>query len=178
MPIKSSPLYSKRCIFRRMGPEDYDLMRTLETDPDVVLFTSLRNPQSEDETRARLKRTLELPEKHEPLGIWVVLSIEDNSLVGWAMLLRRDRELPELGYMLASNKWRQGYGTEIAGRIVEYGFNELKVPGIVALTDLDNFGSIRVLEKLNFKLTEVITQFDKVWGKDIELNVFERIKPT
>ena len=52
-------------------------------------------------------------------------------------------------------KWRQadlnvlaGYATEISRAVVDYAFNEIELPRLVAIVDAPNLASIRVMEKL------------------------------
>ena len=55
--------------------------------------------------------------------------------------------------MLREEDWGKGFATEIARRLIEYGFGELNLPEIFATVDDENLASHRVLEKagMNFK---------------------------
>ena len=53
----------------------------------------------------------------------------------------------ELGYVLARDQWGHGYATEVARRLIVFGFNELGLRRITATCHPDNFASARVLEK-------------------------------
>lgn len=48
-------------------------------------------------------------------------------------------------------EWGEGYATESAKAVLEYGFNTLDIEEIIGRAAADNFASIRVLEKLNMK---------------------------
>lgn len=56
----------------------------------------------------------------------------------------------ELGFLLAQKYWGKGLATEIAEAAMLYGFNKLGFREIIALTDLENIASQRVLEKIGF----------------------------
>ena len=58
----------------------------------------------------------------------------------------------DIGYELDPNFWRQGYATEGARAMVQYGFAQLRVHRIWASCIADNLGSARVLEKLGMRL--------------------------
>ena len=54
----------------------------------------------------------------------------------------------DIGYELDPNYWGQGYATEAARAVVEYGFSQLRVHRVWASCVADNLGSAHVLEKL------------------------------
>ncbi|MFC4026815.1 GNAT family N-acetyltransferase [Zunongwangia endophytica] len=54
----------------------------------------------------------------------------------------------EVWYKLDSEFWNNGYATEALKRVLDFGFNELKLHRIEAGCAVENIGSIRVLEKV------------------------------
>ena len=50
--------------------------------------------------------------------------------------------------------WGKGFGFEAAKVVLNYGFSELGLEKVVGLTAEQNYGSIRILEKLGFKFQE------------------------
>jgi RimJ/RimL family protein N-acetyltransferase len=54
----------------------------------------------------------------------------------------------EIGWRLSAECWGQGLATEGAQAVLQFGFDELKLPEIVALTVPANRRSRRVMEKL------------------------------
>lgn len=56
----------------------------------------------------------------------------------------------EVGYGIARATWGQGIGSEAVRAVVHYGFEHLNLNRIYAGTIADNFGSVRLLEKLGF----------------------------
>jgi RimJ/RimL family protein N-acetyltransferase len=57
-----------------------------------------------------------------------------------------------IGYELSPAHWGQGYATEAARAMVNFGFTELHVHRIEAWSIADNVGSAHVLEKLGMRL--------------------------
>jgi [ribosomal protein S5]-alanine N-acetyltransferase len=53
----------------------------------------------------------------------------------------------QVGYLLFPEYWGRGYATEMATAVVRYGYGELALPQIVAITNLANVVSQRVLQK-------------------------------
>jgi RimJ/RimL family protein N-acetyltransferase len=85
--------------------------------------------------------------------IWAVFAREDSRYVGHTGIYPRPtrKEDWEFVYFLNRNSWGKGYATEIARRIIKYGFEELKLPEVFATVDDDHLASIRVLEKSGMK---------------------------
>jgi RimJ/RimL family protein N-acetyltransferase len=54
----------------------------------------------------------------------------------------------EIGWRVAFEHWGQGYATEAAAGVLDYGFRTLKLPEIVAFAVVGNTKSRRVMEKL------------------------------
>jgi RimJ/RimL family protein N-acetyltransferase len=54
----------------------------------------------------------------------------------------------EIGWLLGQQYWGNGYAVEAARAWIEYGFNELDLPEIVAWTTVSNLPSQRVMQKL------------------------------
>lgn len=95
---------------------------------------------------------VKLIENSYPQGIrtiWAVFAREDSRYIGHAAIRPRPtkKEDWEISYMLKTEEWGKGFATEIARRLIEYGFEELNLTGVVATIDDDNFGSIKVVEK-------------------------------
>jgi len=93
--------------------------------------------------------------------IWAVLGKEDRRFIGYAAIRPRPeiRSDIEISYMLRENEWGKGYATEIAARLIEFGFDELKLDAVYATVDTDNKPSIHVLEKCGMSV--VRTEYDE-----------------
>ncbi len=57
----------------------------------------------------------------------------------------------EVGYRLHVSQWGKGYATEIARELVRFGFEDLGLSRIVAITHPENVRSQRVIAKLGFR---------------------------
>ena len=56
----------------------------------------------------------------------------------------------ELGYLFAREKWGKGFATEAASACLKYGFENIGLTKIIALTDVNHLKSQKVLEKIGF----------------------------
>ena len=62
----------------------------------------------------------------------------------------------DFGYRYSKDSWGKGLGFEAGKEVLEYGFSELKLEKVVGLTAEQNFGYIRILEKLGFKFEQTL----------------------
>ena len=99
------------------------------------------------------------PQKY---NIWAISKSKDSHYVGHAGIYPRPtrKEDWEFVYFLRRDAWGKGYATEIARRIIQYGFEDLRLPEVFATVDDDHFASIRVLEKSGMKFERFETDDD------------------
>ena len=86
-------------------------------------------------------------------GISVVYAvIHNHALIGCVSLaVTPSHRRAELGYWLGVEFWNQGYATEAATALIDYGFGPMELNGVVAEHLRRNPGSGRVMEKLGMK---------------------------
>jgi ribosomal-protein-alanine N-acetyltransferase len=115
-----------------------------------------------------------------------------RNLLDWAIEHRQDRKMigrmglhayhaldqrAELGYAFNRNYWGQGYATEAAKCLLEYGFNTLKLHRISATVLPDNVASMRVLEKLGMIREGVKRDGIAIRGKHEDLLCYSILRP-
>ncbi|PGK42528.1 GNAT family N-acetyltransferase [Bacillus thuringiensis] len=88
-----------------------------------------------------------------PWGVWYVLRKEDDSVLGDIGFKGKpnEKQTVEIGYGFIEKYWNQGYATEAVRELIDWAFKTGEVETIIAETLLDNYSSIRVLEKLHMK---------------------------
>jgi [ribosomal protein S5]-alanine N-acetyltransferase len=84
-------------------------------------------------------------------GIWLVYLRGNDQLIGFAGFLGSDEAEPSLIYGIHPDHVGNGYATEAAGKVLNYGLKELRLPIVRADVDEPNGVSVRVLEKLGMK---------------------------
>lgn len=162
-----------RTTLRRLKESDFANMRALESNPLIMKFTPSKIPQTEAQTRARLEGQIAKQPGFEPLGIWVSELKEDQSFVGWFMIIPTDRSPLELGFMIVQEQWNKGLATEVCQVLIELAFTATKAKKISAHTSLDNSASMKTLTKLGFQKNGTIWAPDNVLGGQVELQSFE-----
>ncbi|WP_242212927.1 GNAT family N-acetyltransferase [Bacillus cereus group sp. BfR-BA-01383] len=91
-----------------------------------------------------------------PWGAWYVIRKEDDIVLGDIGFKGKPSEnsTVEVGYGFIEKYWNKGYATESVAELIKWAFQTGKVETVIAETLLDNYGSIRVLEKLHMKRVE------------------------
>ena len=138
---------TERLILKPYIKKDKTNLINLFTDAEVMKYVG-DGVLNEEQAEIWWQK---LFEKFYPTGfnIWAVFAKEDLRYVGHAGIYPRPtkKEDWEFVYFLRRDSWGKGYATEIARRVIEFGFEELKLPEVFASVDDDHSASIRVLEK-------------------------------
>jgi RimJ/RimL family protein N-acetyltransferase len=94
-------------------------------------------------------------------GYWVMELKEEARMVGYCGLRRLPKtEEVELLYGVEKEQWGKGLTTEAARASLRFGFEEMKFPRIMAVTDRENLGSRRVMEKCGLKYERDAVYFE------------------
>ena len=83
-------------------------------------------------------------------GRYAVRFKENRNLIGMCGFLNESYGI-DFGYRYSKDSWGKGLGFEAAKEVLNYGFFELGLEKILGLTAEQNYGSVRILEKLGFK---------------------------
>ncbi len=174
-------LTTDRLILREFTREDFDSVQIYAGDPEVVKYMPW-GPNTGAETRRFLEKTIQA-QIVKPRTSYEFAIILDEELIGGCGLTIHslsDRH-SEIGYCIRRDDWGKGVGTEVAARLIEFGFRELGMHRITAKCDTENIGSYRVMEK-NYMQREGFLRDDKnirgVWRDSYLYSVleYERLK--
>ena len=144
-------LETERLIFRPYTKADKNDFISLFTDAEVMKHVGdgVMNESQAIEFWRKLFNKL----YPQGINIWAVLTKDDSEYIGHTGIYPRPtkKEDWELVYFLRRGAWGKSYATEIARKIIEYGFEEIKLPEVFATVDNEHAASIRVLEKAGMR---------------------------
>jgi [ribosomal protein S5]-alanine N-acetyltransferase len=146
-------LKTERLLLRDFAPDDWPALHDVESRAGVARFQSFE-PRTPEESRAHVTAAWEAatqdPRKTYDLAVMLVA---EDLLIGRCGLGLTDPNLAEgmLWYTIHPSYWGQGYATEAAHRLLDFGFGELRLHRIWADCDPANGASVRVLEKLGMR---------------------------
>ena len=85
-------------------------------------------------------------------GLFIVVDKTNTQAMGTVSYLKRDYlEFDDIGYAFLSEFWGKGYALEATQALLNHKLNS-GVKQVLGIVDKDNPPSIRLLEKLNFKI--------------------------
>jgi len=147
VPIETV-LKTPRCRLRYPAPEDAPLIYAALQSPSFPRDVPLSRVKSLEEVEERITRG-----HHAWVAgrafIWSIESRAEGTLLGQVTLARRDEaDTWALAYWTHPQCWGQGYATEAAGQVIEFGFKRLGADMIWAGAAEWNHASIQVLKKL------------------------------
>ena len=145
-------LETDRLVLRRYTLEDAEFVFRLVNDPSWLRFIGDKNVHNLEDARRYLREgPLDMYERYG-FGMYRVEERDSGTPAGMCGLIKRDT-LPDadVGYAFLPEFRGKGYAFEAASAVLEYGNRVFGLKRILAITSLDNAGSIRVLEKAGMK---------------------------
>lgn len=153
MPEPLPPiLHTERLTLRPIAAGDGPALFAIFSDPEVVRYWSrgvwTELAQAEEMIAAAVR------DYDDGSGLrYGIVITATGELIGVASLFafNRDNRRCDIGYVLASRYWGQGYVSEALVPVLEYAFGAIGMNRIEADIDPRNIASSRVLEKLAFR---------------------------
>jgi len=152
-----------RLVLRDVTEADAELLRDLDSDPEVMRYISPAPPGPLADYRERIRK-VHLPlQSHVWHGVRVVLDRAGGAFLGWVLIRpatlykyaqaigwSRPDEV-EVGYRYRRSAWGRGIATEAAAPLVRLALSDAATSAVVACAQADHVRSLRVLEKLGLE---------------------------
>ena len=149
-----------RLILREYTEDDAPAFFALNSDPEVMRYVPHEPMTSIEQAREILRRHPITDYKERGFGRFACILKATGEHIGFSGLkYLKEIEDVDLGFRFIRSQWGKGLATEAALASIRYGFGELKVDHIVGLAELENRGSIRVLEKAGMQFVEMVRLF-------------------
>ena len=148
--ISLLPLYTERLIIRPTSTMDVDLMLKMDKQESTQRFLG----GVKNKTREERIQFLEKKENKFKAGYASQLTVclKDGTPIGFTGLsIREDSNMAELSYLYDADYTNKGYATEACRKLLDVGFNVLKLNKIFGDIVDGNVASMRIMEKLKFK---------------------------
>ena len=147
--MKFIELESERLIYRKFDEKDFPILFDWTSNAENMKYRE--EPLNESQARGYLNWLVSNAEAEEIVRFeYAVARKSDNKLIGSASLFHLP-EIPELGWTLHRDYWRQGYGAEMGRTMLRLGFDELNFHRIIAKCHAENIGSYRIMEKIGMR---------------------------
>lgn len=167
----------QRLSLRELEPTDTAAVLASTADPSATKhlpFTAM----DDDEVASYIKELIDAATEPErflyPLAI---VRHDDQQVIGLAQLGIESfvHRRAELGYLLGSAYWGQGFGSEAVSLITEFGFDHLGLQRIFAVAATGNQASKRLLDSQGFHLEGTLRDHLLLGDKWVDGELFARV---
>jgi len=148
--MSPSTITTERLILRPWRDGDFEPYAALNSDPRVMEHYPATQARAESDAGAlRIQTRIE----EQGWGLWAMELRATGAFVGFTGLQRPPFEshftpCVEIGWRVAYEHWGLGLAPEAARASLAFGFEELGLDEIVAMTATPNLRSMRVMEKI------------------------------
>jgi len=137
-------------------PADEQEIFALRSSDEINKYLDRPKANTLDEARNFITKIINGIAKNESI-FWVVTPKDESKLLGTICLWKISKEeaKAEIGYELLPENHGKGIMQEVIPRVLQFGFEEIKLEMIEAELSPRNLKSVRLLEKNNFTLAAV-----------------------
>ena len=137
---------TKRLIIRPMQEKDLTSIQEILSDEETMTYF-VEGTYSFDKVKEIFNRN------NNEIRHFTVMLKGSYRVIGKLSFHKWDmKDTYEIGWIFSKTATHQGYATESAKALFDYGFNELNLHRIIATCQPENIRSKRVCEKLNMRL--------------------------
>jgi len=152
-----SVVATDRLVLRRLSTDDAEFILELLNEPSFLRFIGDKGVRTLDDAREYILRGPVDSYERNGFGLYLTVLKEGGVPIGICGLLKRESlEDVDVGFAFLPRFWSRGFAFESASAVMAYGRSALGLKRIVAVTDPDNDGSIRVLEKLGLRFEKMV----------------------
>lgn len=141
-------LETDRCILRKLSLDDTDDMHEYSGNHDVTKYLTW-SPHPDKAYTLEYLMYLQNRYKTGDFFDWAVVCKDSGKMIGTCGFTRFffAHNGAEIGYVLNPAYHGKGIGTEVVGRVIKYGFENLALERIEGKFMIENEASRRVMEK-------------------------------
>jgi RimJ/RimL family protein N-acetyltransferase len=150
-------LETPRLELRHLSPDDGGFILELLNDPGWLRHIGDKGVRSLDDAREYIRNGPVAMYERAGHGLWLVQRREDGIPVGMCGLIKRDGlDDVDIGFAFLARHRGAGLALEAAQATLDYGYEVLGLPRIVAITSPANERSARLLERIGLRFERMI----------------------
>jgi RimJ/RimL family protein N-acetyltransferase len=150
-------LVTPRLRLRHVVESDAAFLLDLLNEPAWLRYIGDRGVRSLDDARRYVVEGPQRMYAAHGLGLYLVERLADWAPLGLCGLLRRENLAdPDIGFALAARYHGQGYAREAAAATLQFAWDRLQLPRVVAIVMPVNAPSRRLLEDLGMVLERTV----------------------
>jgi ribosomal-protein-alanine N-acetyltransferase len=154
MTINFNPfpnLETERLLLRRVNNNDVNEIFVLRSDTEIMKYIPRPLVKNKEEALEHIATINTKIDSNEGIN-WGITIKGNNTLIGIIGFYRIEIEnyRAEIGYILHPNHSGKGIVSEAVKKLLEYGFNTMKLHSTIGVISPENYASAKVLEKNGF----------------------------
>lgn len=141
-----------RLVLREFTPQDAPFVLDLVNEPSWLENIGDKNVHSLKDAENYIKNGPLKSYQEYGFGLYVAELRLKKIPVGMCGLVQRDYlESPDIGFAFLPDYWGAGLATEAAKAVVDYANKDLQINNVLGITNPENIGSMKVLEKVGLR---------------------------
>lgn len=149
-------LETARLVLRPMQEEDAQaIFDAYGQDSEVTRYLTWRSVERIEQTCSFVQMSLQSQTSRS----YMLTPKTSGELIGSFDLRKTGHGRLEFGYVLARPHWGKGLMTETLSRVVDWALSQPSIWRIGAVADIDNVGSMRVMEKAGLQREGVLRRW-------------------
>jgi RimJ/RimL family protein N-acetyltransferase len=174
LPVLDTP----RLELRPLVETDVPALFAIYSNPEAMRYWS-RGPMTDIKEAADLLDEIDRLCGAGTLYEWGIARREDDRVIGTCTLHRieRDHRRAEIGYILHRDFWGRGLAHEALVALVGHAFGAMALHRLEADIDPRNAASIRLVERLGFKLEGHLRERYRVGGEVQDSLIYGLLAP-
>ena len=150
-------LETERLILSELSQKDAPFFYELVNDPAWIRYVGDKDVNSIEDAKKYLANKIIPSYTKNGFGFYLILRKEDNTSIGISGLVDREGlEHVDVGYALLPKYRKKGYAFEATKAVLDLAKNELQLDTILAITNVDNIRSTKLLERLGLNFDKII----------------------
>ncbi|HEY9100526.1 GNAT family protein [Chitinimonas sp.] len=147
-------LTTPRLQLRELKARDADALFAIHSDPETMRWFGADPLVDRHQALQLIEMFAEWRKAPAPGTRWGIVRQSDGELLGSCGLFKWNRSWRNcvLGYELGRPYWGEGWMSEALRAVLDYGFDNMNLHRVQAEIHPDNLASIRLVERLGFRL--------------------------
>jgi [ribosomal protein S5]-alanine N-acetyltransferase len=150
-------LQTHRLSLRKLARGDEAFILELLNSPGFLNNIGDRGVRTAEDAWGYIANSAIASYEKNGFGLYRVALKDGDEPIGICGLVKRDGlDAPDVGFAFLERFWGKGYAAESAAAVLTYARDTLRLPRLLAITALDNRGSIAVLEKIGMRFIKTL----------------------
>ncbi len=158
--IKIEALITENFALRRFEEKDIDLLFQIYSDVESMQYRGYE-PFKDILDAEKFLKEVWLFEQMQTSFRWAIVNNATDELIGNFMYKPIDTFSGEIGYSIRKAEWGKGITKEIIAFMKLYLLNEHNIKTLFAFVLEKNIASIKLMERTDFKMTDINFNFTK-----------------